>query len=60
LSIGAKSSAARFKTQKVRRHCLQQNHRGERLKETFRQATLYDLWVHLYKQRKRRRLGATN
>jgi hypothetical protein len=32
---------------------------GDRLKEVFTQANLYDLWVHLYKQRKGSRLKPT-
>jgi len=36
-----------------------QGRRGDRLKEVFTQANLYDLWVHLYKQRKGSRLKPT-
>ena len=36
-----------------------QGRRGDRLKEVFTQANLYDLWVHLYKQRKESRLKPT-
>src|SRR5689334_13913324 len=59
LLIGAKSLAARFKTQKVR-GLLTAKPSRRTLEGNIPANNVYDLWVHLYKQRKRRRLGATN